>query len=423
MLLRRQGWAFWGRMDRSRQGQAPYGFRWTGGKLEVVAEEARIRRVAFEQFLVLGTKGGVARKLTKMGLPTRRGAAWSDMQVGRILTCRSAIGEYALGGGDGPEGDEEAVVCDPIVSKPLWDQVQARLAGVRPIGAGASGASLGVFGGLVGCACGGSLERSGDGKWLVCSVCRFRKALEELEVTVVDDLVEMLVAHPRHVEALAPGSELSSWILELVDAEAAYDDARQERERLEGLMVASTITPARFAKLDAEAKRVMVEARRRLAVVKKRHPESQDRTRTAKNLLRASIRKRWNSFSSDRKRDVLRSMVDRIHVGPGGVQIQYHISDPASKEALVAQHYTGPTNQEPPVEEEPASQYLRLPKPGERCPVSGLSRAKLNQLILASERNNFRPPVASRSVKEPGATRGVRLIVRASLLKYLASHP
>jgi hypothetical protein len=257
----------------------------------------------------------------------------------------------------------------------------------------------------------------------MCSVCGFRKWLEELESAVVDDVVELLVAHPRHVEALVPGSELSGWILELVEAEAAYDDARQERERLEGLMVASTITPARYAKLDAEAKRVMAEARRRLAAVKKRHPESQDRTRTAKNLLRASIRKRWDSFSLERKRDVLRSMVDHIHVGPGGVHIQYHISDPASKEALVGQHHSGPTNQEQAEDEEPPSQYLRLPKPGERCPVSGLSRSKLNQLILGTARNNFRPPVASRKVTEPGATRGVRLIVRASLLKYLASNP
>jgi hypothetical protein len=62
--------------------------------------------------------------------------------------------------------------------------------------------------------------------------------------------------------------------------------------------------------------------------------------------------------------------------------------------------------------------YIRLPKPGERCPITGLGRAKLNELILPNPRNKHRPPVESISLKQPGQTKGVRLIVRKSLLEF-----
>src|SRR5687768_78751 len=56
--------------------------------------------------------------------------------------------------------------------------------------------------------------------------------------------------------------------------------------------------------------------------------------------------------------------------------------------------------------------YLRLPKAGERCFYTGLTRSKLNSLILGPA-----PVVKSRSVKGRGlgAKRGVRLIQLDSL--------
>ena len=64
-------------------------------------------------------------------------------------------------------------------------------------------------------------------------------------------------------------------------------------------------------------------------------------------------------------------------------------------------------------------EFLRLPKSGTRCPVTGLSRSKLNQLILPSELNGHRPPVRSVSLRKRGAVRGVRLIATDALLAYL----
>lgn len=67
-------------------------------------------------------------------------------------------------------------------------------------------------------------------------------------------------------------------------------------------------------------------------------------------------------------------------------------------------------------------EFLRLPKPGTLCPVSGLSRSYLNSLILPSDSNGHRPPVKSVCLRQRGARKGVRLISFDSLMAHLHAH-
>lgn len=64
-------------------------------------------------------------------------------------------------------------------------------------------------------------------------------------------------------------------------------------------------------------------------------------------------------------------------------------------------------------------EWIRLPKPGTLCPWTGLSRAKMNELILPCAANEFRAPVKSACLRRPGAAKGVRLIHLDSLLTHL----
>lgn len=61
-------------------------------------------------------------------------------------------------------------------------------------------------------------------------------------------------------------------------------------------------------------------------------------------------------------------------------------------------------------------EFLRLPKTGKLCPVTGLTRSALNALILGP-----RPAVRSVCLRRTGALRGIRLIPTAELLRYLYS--
>ena len=65
-------------------------------------------------------------------------------------------------------------------------------------------------------------------------------------------------------------------------------------------------------------------------------------------------------------------------------------------------------------------EWIRLPKPGERCVYTGLSRSTLNELTIPSDANSYLPPVRSAVIKKRGAMRGIRLICFDSLMGYIA---
>jgi hypothetical protein len=64
-------------------------------------------------------------------------------------------------------------------------------------------------------------------------------------------------------------------------------------------------------------------------------------------------------------------------------------------------------------------EWIRLPRTNQRCPYTGLSRSGLNELILASKANDFKPPVRSVVSRKRGAIRGTRLINFDSICDYL----
>jgi hypothetical protein len=64
-------------------------------------------------------------------------------------------------------------------------------------------------------------------------------------------------------------------------------------------------------------------------------------------------------------------------------------------------------------------EFVRLPSPRGRCPLTGLSRTSLCELTVPSPVNDNRPPVKSVVIRKRGATRGIRLISYDSLMAYL----
>lgn len=68
-------------------------------------------------------------------------------------------------------------------------------------------------------------------------------------------------------------------------------------------------------------------------------------------------------------------------------------------------------------------EFLRLPPVGQRCPVTGLSRAALNAWILPTDANGGKPPVKSFVIRQPGARTGIRLISYPHLREFIMAHP
>jgi hypothetical protein len=67
-------------------------------------------------------------------------------------------------------------------------------------------------------------------------------------------------------------------------------------------------------------------------------------------------------------------------------------------------------------------EFLRLPKPGMLCPYTGLSRSAINEMILPTPRNDFKPPVRSFCLRQRGAKTGIRLVDYRSMAGYIRAH-
>ena len=91
---------------------------------------------------------------------------------------------------------------------------------------------------------------------------------------------------------------------------------------------------------------------------------------------------RWPSFPFDQRLKIVQLLVSQVTVRRDAVEFFYRISD-SLKDAPTSQHTSTPTHaskEGPAPSDQPI--YIRLPKQGENCTISGLSRAKLNELIL-----------------------------------------
>lgn len=72
-----------------------------------------------------------------------------------------------------------------------------------------------------------------------------------------------------------------------------------------------------------------------------------------------------------------------------------------------------------PASRDSSAEYIRLPKPGERCPVTGLSRTSLAEVIDERDPVSGERLVLQYTKKRHGKQRGIRMIQRASLLTHL----
>lgn len=65
---------------------------------------------------------------------------------------------------------------------------------------------------------------------------------------------------------------------------------------------------------------------------------------------------------------------------------------------------------------------IRLPKIGQHDMYFGMTRSALNELILPTPRNGFKPPVRSFVLRRKGSRTGIRLISYRHLREYILAH-
>lgn len=165
-------------------GPAPFGMRWADGTLVPELSERDVLRELVEAFVASGGRvKATAVALNSKGHKTRRGTAWSDTAVARVLR-NPALTE--------------------MIPKALWRRCNELLEDRADGNSRRSRRPVHPLGGVVHCRCGGRMRLRGDGlagKY-VCRNCRAKIAQDTLETLFESSLSSVELDAPEIVAAL-----------------------------------------------------------------------------------------------------------------------------------------------------------------------------------------------------------------------------
>lgn len=419
-------------MSSFSTGQPPFGFCWKGTRLVRKGNESHIRTLIFELFEQHRSKTTVANLLNEQGYRTRRNSKWSDVTVSRQLTCSSAIGIYAVNKTivdesgtriERPKEEWDFVDCEAIIPKDLWDRVQSLLEEPSSKSPSRSTQSNTPFSGVLRCACGKPMSIPSGSSKFACRTCGNRIPSNDLEEIFLGQFKNLINTRPDlFADSPVEDESTSEASEQLVEAQEHLSETKRSMAKFEQLFAANELTLERFSEvhgpLEEKREALTQEVSRLRSLSEKQKPET---TEEEEGLAFHLLIDHWPNLPLQDQRDIVSALLDEIVIGDGEVEFRYSFPENLeefSKDASTAQQTADPTNGPVLAPNEPL--YIRLPASGSRCKYTGLSRSKLNELVLPNKRNSYKPPVQSLSIKLPGRLRGTRLIIWPSLKRYLA---
>ena len=315
-------------------GAAPFGYRWHDGRLEPHPDEAPIRALLYELFDKHRRKKTVARLLNDRGYRTRNGSLFSDTTVSRLIADPTAKGvrranytrtdDRTKSWSLKPESEWVLIPCEPIVSEELWERCNAVLAG-RKRGTKPARKSLHLFAGYAFCECGIKMYVWSNSPKYICSGCRNKIPVIDLEAVYREQLRSFLLS-PDEIRAhRRAGDEEALAHEDLVKAaEAELAKITREEDRLYDLYLADSLSKEDFARRNGP----LSERRRQLEDELPRLQARLDALRIGSISEATAIEEardlatRWDSMSFEEKRQIVEAITDCIIVGLDDVEIR-----------------------------------------------------------------------------------------------------
>ena len=433
-----------------RSGQAPFGFEWEGDVLIPHDSEGETLRLIFRLFIEHQRKEVVARLLNEQGINTRRGGQWSGTQIKRSLESSAANGLHVVKTTKldpqgkrvpRPESEWLRFECQRVVNEETWEKVESILHEQSSGRPNSTQTVAHLFTGLTFCSCGGKMSvPSADSHKYLCDSCERRIAIADLDDTFASELADYVRERSSTLSKMTGESKVLQEARQAqTELASKMNQLRDKLSRNHDLYLAEHIDLDRFNATQALLESQLADTQSQLGEAEHNLAQIESDSSTQDGVM--SIDRfvaNWPDLSLEIRRRIVLALIQKLVVSDGQIELHYHCQDPRAqpqpppphksldhptdplKDGTNAPQTPHPTNAPAP---RPAGDpvYIRLPKAGERCPRTGLSRSALNDLILHSERNGFRPPVKSIKRCKPGATRGIRLILWESLRAYLAS--
>jgi site-specific DNA recombinase len=348
------------KLGKTINGKAPYGFQWKNRELVQHPDEAPIRRRAYELFLQYRRKGTVAKLLNAEGARCRSGAKFSDVQIGRILTCASAKGVYYFNRvrktgpwaeTEKPESEWGKAACPAIVSEDVWDQVNQILEEQAKQWKRPGKVPVNPFGNRIWCQCGSRMyERTNIGKFF-CRACRRKVPVVGLEEFMRKEL-HRFYGSPQQVAIRLEDAKRN--LVETEEALAALQrqiqKVRENMKQTHQLFLDKLITPQGFADLYNPAEQRLNQLLAGLpkleadvARLRVNHISVEEVVHEARTLY-----EEWPKLDGDRKRTIIETVFERIEIKDsenGGTKIAIIYSGlPTSEELCKNQQRTAPAH-------------------------------------------------------------------------------
>lgn len=332
------------KLGKRISGIAPYGYAWVEGKLVPDEKEAPIRKLMYDLFRETRRVKTVARLLNEQGHRTRGGGLFSGTTVRRLILDPTAKGirraNYTKSLGDGkkwklkPESEWIEVPIPAIVDTAVW-QACANILRERADGHKPGPRAVHLFTGTVYCTCGRRMYvPSNTPKW-VCYGCRNKVPIQDLEAVFAERLKALVFspdeidAHLREAEATIQGKRKQLALLE-----RELEDVKEESDKLYRLYLDGGLPVPAFRERNDPLEERKEQLRLQVPRLKGEIDFLVIRQLSSSEVLTEaqSLYEKWDTLSFGIKREIVESIVERIEVGEGEVEITLSCLPNASPE-------------------------------------------------------------------------------------------
>lgn len=323
-------------------GQAPFGYQWKDNVLLIDPKEAPIRKLMFELFAQHKRKKAVARILNEKGYRTRSGGEFTDTTIDRLIRDPIAKGTRRANYTKNPDGKNGAWVLKPedewvhleapaIVSEELWNECNYFLDGQRTRLKKTGKPVVHLFSGLTFCTCGAKMYVPSNSPKYTCKKCRNKMPLDDLEAIFHAEIKGFLFSDEEIAAHLEQANETIQQKLELLSVlEREAGKLQIESDKLYDLYQSGMIDKAGFGakyrplaerkeQLDNEIPAIQAQ----IDILRIGSLSQETAIEEAR-----SLHSRWPNLPQDEKRRIVETIVEKIVVGDGEVEIVLYYAPP-----------------------------------------------------------------------------------------------
>lgn len=322
------------KLGKNLGGAAPFGHMWKDNKLVLNPSEAPIRKLMYQLFAENKRRKSVARLLNQSGYRTRNGSMFTDTTVARLLQDPSAKGQYRANhtyrDGNGklhlkPQSDWVFTSVEPIISEELWDRCNAIMADrvlKRPLGP----KPVHLFAGLLFCGCGQRMYVFSRSPKYVCSKCRNKIPMEDIEGIVREELESFFVSEEKvKAHLLSANHHLADKKSRLETHSGRLEKVRAEMRKVYQLYQSDQVSPEGFGKLYKPLEDQERALASELPKLQGEVDALEIQQLSANEIVAEAtdLHKRWPGFNGEEKRKIIESIIEKIILSGDEIDITF----------------------------------------------------------------------------------------------------